>query len=70
MVQWLTFLTFTAGFQVRSLLSELRPWKLNHVVKKEKKVVNLILQFKLDGLTKHSLALTSLSECSVPFPNT
>ena len=70
MVQWLTFLTFTAGFQVRSLLSELRPWKLNHVVKKEKKVVNLILQFKLDGLMKHSLALTSLSECFVPSPNT
>ena len=72
MIQWLTSLTSTAGFQVRSLLSELRPWKLHHVVKKErkKKVVNLILQFKLDGLTKHSLALTSLSECSVPFPNT
>ena len=70
MVQWLTSLTSTAGFQVRSLLSELRPWKLNHVVKKEKKVVNLILQFKLDGLMKHSLALTSLSECFVPSPNT
>ena len=70
MVQWLRSLTSTAGFQVRSLLSELRPWKLNHVVKKEKKVVNLILQFKLDGLMKHSLALTSLSECFVPSPNT
>ena len=60
MVQWL-----------RSLLSELRPWKLHHVVKKEKKkkLVNLILQFKLDGLTKHSLALTSLFECPIPFPN-
>ena len=70
MVQWLRSLTSTEGFQVRSLLSELRPWKLNHVVKKEKKVVNLILQFKLDGLMKHSLALTSLSECFVPSPNT
>ena len=38
--------------------------------RKKKKVVNLILQFKLDGLTKHSLALTSLPECSVPSPNT
>ena len=58
MVQWLR-------------LSELRPRKLHHVVKKEKKkkLVNLILQFKLDGLTKHSLALTSLSECPIPFPN-
>ena len=37
MVQWLTSLTSTAGFQVRSLLSELRPWKLHHVVKKERK---------------------------------
>ena len=59
MVQWL-----------RSLLSELRPRKLHHVVKKEKKkLVNLILHFKLDGLTKHSLALTSLFECPIPFPN-
>ena len=55
----------------RSLFSELRPWKLHHVVKKErKKLVNLISQFKLDGITKHSLALTSLSEHSVPLPNT
>ena len=38
--------------------------------KKEKKLVNLTLQLKLDGITKHSLALTSLSERSVPFPNT
>ena len=37
---------------------------------KEKKLVNLILQFKLDGLMKHSLALTTLSERSIPFPNT
>ena len=37
--------------------------------RKKKKLVNLILQFKLDGLTKHSLALTSLSECPIPFPN-
>ena len=70
MVQFLRFLTSSAGVHVRSLLSKLRPWKLNHVVKKEKKVVNLILQFKLDGLMKHSLALTSLSECFVPSPNT
>ena len=74
MVQWLRSLTSTAGFQVRSLLSELRQWKLHHVVKKErkkkKKGVNLILQFKLDGLMKHSPALTSLSECFVPCPNT
>ena len=29
MVQWLRSLTSTAGFQVQSLLSELRPWKLH-----------------------------------------
>ena len=38
--------------------------------KEKKKGVNLILQFKLDGLMKHSPALTSLSECFVPCPNT
>ena len=37
--------------------------------KRKKKLVNLILQFKLDSLTKHSLALTSLFECPIPFPN-
>ena len=72
MVQWLRSLTSTAGFQVRSLLSKLRPWKPHHVLKKErkKKLVSLTSQFKLDGITKHSLALTSLSERSIPFPNT
>ena len=71
MVQWLSSLTSTARFQVQSLLSELRPWKLYHVVKKkEKKLVSLFSQFNLDGVTKHSLALTSLSERSIPFPNT
>ena len=72
MVQWLRSLTSTAGFQVRSLLSKLRPWKLNHVVKKErkKKLVSLISQCKLYGVKKHSISLTSLSERSIPFPNT
>ena len=37
---------------------------------KKKKLVSLISQFKLDGVTKHSLALTSISERSIPFPNT
>ena len=68
MVQGLRSLTSTARFQVQSLLSELRPWKLYHVVKKkEKKLVSLISQFKLDGVANHSLALTSLSEHSIPF---
>ena len=38
--------------------------------RKKKKLVSLISQFKLDGVTKHSLALTSLSERSIPFPKT
>ena len=57
-VQFLRFLTSSAGVHVRSLLSKLRPWKPHHVLKKErkKKLVSLISQFKLDGVTKHSLA--------------
>ena len=38
--------------------------------RKKKKLVSPISQFKLDGITKDSLALTSLSERSIPFPNT
>ena len=38
--------------------------------RKKKILVSLISQIKLDGVTKHSLALTSLSERSIPFPNT
>ena len=38
--------------------------------RKKKKLVSLTSQFKLDGVTKHSLALTSISERSIPFPNT
>ena len=38
--------------------------------RKKKKLVSLISQFKLDGVTKHSLALVSISERSIPFPNT
>ena len=38
--------------------------------RKKKKLVSPISQFKLDGVTKHSLALTSLSVRSIPFPNT
>ena len=38
--------------------------------RKKKKLVSPISQFKLDGVMKHSLALTSLSERSIPFPNT
>ena len=38
--------------------------------RKKKILVSLISQFKLDGVMKHSLALTSLSERSIPFPNT
>ena len=38
--------------------------------RKKKKLVSPISQFKLDDVTKHSLALTSLSERSIPFPNT
>ena len=37
MVHWLSSLTSTAGFHVRSLCRKLRPWKLHHVVKKKKK---------------------------------
>ena len=37
--------------------------------RKKKKLVSPISQFKLDDVTKHSLALTSLSECSIPLPN-
>ena len=38
--------------------------------RKKKKLVSPISQFKLDDVTKHSLALISLSERSIPFPNT
>ena len=38
--------------------------------RKKKILVGLISQFKLDGVTKHSLALTTLSQRSIPFPNT
>ena len=38
--------------------------------RKKKILVGLISQFKLDGVMKHSLALTSLSERSIPFPKT
>ena len=38
--------------------------------RKKKILVGLISQFKLDGVMKHSLALTTLSERSIPFPNT
>ena len=38
--------------------------------RKKKKLVSLILQFKLDGVMKHPLALTSLSERSIPLSNT
>ena len=57
-VQFLRFLTSSAGVHVRSLLSKLRPWKPHHVLKKErkKKLVSLTSQFKLDCVTKHSLA--------------
>ena len=79
MVQWLRSLTSTAGFQVWSLLSELRPWKLNHVVKKErkKKLVSPISQFKLRNTPKpwhlflnvpfHSQTLKFSRRCSFSF---
>ena len=38
--------------------------------RKKKKVVSLISQCKLYGVKKHSISLTSLSERSIPFPNT
>ena len=38
--------------------------------RKKKKLVSPISQFKLDDVTKHSQALTFLSESSIPFPNT
>ena len=79
MVQCLRSLTSTAGFQVWSLLSELRPWKLNHVVKKErkKKLVSPISQFKLRNTPKpwhlflnvpfHSQTLKFSRRCSFSF---
>ena len=67
MVQWLRTHTSTVWFWVQSLLRVLRPPKLTMQPKKEKKLVNLISQFKWGKVMKHSLDLKSLSQLSFFF---